>query len=96
MNIEEVNFYIICRPRVVLTSTIIFDFPLDIQELLEEHHDIVGDDFPNELPPIRSINHQLNLILGEIFPSKSAYRMTPKENGEVRKQVQELLDKGLI
>ena len=30
------------------------------------------------------------------MPNKAAYRMSPKDNEEVRKQVQELLDKGLI
>ena len=30
------------------------------------------------------------------MPNKAAYRMTPTENGEIRKQVQQLLDKGLI
>lgn len=30
------------------------------------------------------------------FPNKAAYKMTPQENEEIRKQVQKLLDKGLI
>jgi len=30
------------------------------------------------------------------LPKKLAYRMTPRENEEIKKQVQELLDKGLI
>jgi hypothetical protein len=36
------------------------------------------------------------LIPGASFPNKVAYRLTPKENEEIRIQVQELLDKGLI
>ena len=30
------------------------------------------------------------------LPNKAAYKMTPQENEEIRKQVQELLDKGLV
>ena len=67
-----------------------------LQELLHEYHDIVVDDFPNELPPKRSISHHIDLISGASLPNKVAYQMTPKETGEVRNQVQELLDKGLI
>ena len=30
------------------------------------------------------------------LPNKATYKMTPQENEEIRKQVQELLDKGVI
>jgi hypothetical protein len=36
------------------------------------------------------------LIAGARLPNKEAYRMTPRENEEVKNQVQELLDKGLV
>lgn len=48
------------------------------------------------LPPIRSIRHCMDLIPDASLPNKAPYRMTPKENEEINKQVQELLDKGLI
>ena len=38
----------------------------------------------------------MDFILGMSLPNKDAYNMTPKENEEIRKQVQGLLDKGLI
>jgi len=69
---------------------------VEIQKLLEEYVDIVVDDFPNDLPPIRSISHHMDLIPGASLPNKVAYRMTPAENEEIRKQVQELLHKGLV
>ena len=81
---------------MVLLHTEIVDLPIEVQDLLHEYHDIVVDDLPNKLPPKRSINHHIDLILRTSFPNKAAYRMTPKENEEVRNQVQELLDKGLI
>jgi hypothetical protein len=58
--------------------------------------DIVVDELPNSLTPIRSISHHIDLILGASLPNKAAYRLTPRENEEVRNQVQELLDKGLV
>ena len=36
------------------------------------------------------------MIPGASLPNKAAYRMTPTENEEIRKQVQELVDKGLV
>jgi hypothetical protein len=63
---------------------------------LNEFFDIVVDELPHTLPYIGSINHHIYLIMGEIFPNKEAYRLTPQENEEVKEKVQELLDKGLI
>jgi hypothetical protein len=56
----------------------------------------VVDELPNSLPPIRSISHHIDLIPGESLPNKAAYRLIPRENEEVKNQVHELLDKGLI
>ena len=64
--------------------------------MLENYCDIIVDDFPNELTPVRRTIHHIDFILGENLPNKATYRMTPTENEEIRKQVQELLDKGLI
>ncbi len=54
------------------------------------------DDLPDELPPRRGISHCIDFIPGASLPNKAAYRMSPKDHEEIRKQVQELLDKGLI
>ena len=86
----------ICKPNVVLISTKVTDLPIEIQDILNEYHDIVVDDFPNKLPHMRSISHHIDLIHGPSLPNKVSYRMTPHENEETRKHVQELLDKGLI
>ena len=50
---EEVNFALVCKPKVVFTSTKISDFPIEIQEMLDKYCDIIVDDLPNELPPVR-------------------------------------------
>jgi hypothetical protein len=54
------------------------------------------DELPHSLPPIRSISHHIDLTLGISLPNKESYRLTPRENEEVKSQVQELLDKGLV
>jgi hypothetical protein len=64
------------------------DFPLEIQELLDDFVDIVVDELPHTLPPIRSITHHIDIIPRESFPNKVVYRLTPQENEEVKNQVQ--------
>ena len=58
--------------------------PIEIQNMLSDYNDIIVDDFPDDLPPVRSINHHIDLILGANLLNKASYRMTPTENEEVR------------
>jgi hypothetical protein len=54
------------------------------------------DELPHSFPPMRSVSHHIDLIPGESLPKKAMYRLTPQENEEVKNQVQDLLDKGLV
>jgi hypothetical protein len=87
---------VVRKPKIVLTNTRIDDLPEEIQELLEEFADIVVDELPCSLPPIRSIRHHINLIPGASLPNKATYKLMLQENEEVKRQVQYLMDKGLI
>jgi hypothetical protein len=93
---EDPQFIVVRKPRIVLTSTRVDDLPDEIQELLGEFADIIVDELPHSLPPMRSVSHHIDLIPGASLPNKAAYRLTLQENEEVKKQVQELLDKGLV
>ena len=56
--------------------------------------------FPSEipagLPPMRGIEHQIDLIPGASLPNRAPYRTNPEETKEIQRQVQELLDKGYV
>eukprot|EP00253_Pinus_taeda_P019835 PITA_19835 len=93
---SNMNFVVIRRPKAVILHTHISDLPEEIQKMLQEFGDIVVDDLPDELPPRRGISHCIDFIPGASLPNKEAYRMSPKDHEEIRKQVQELLDKRLI
>jgi hypothetical protein len=93
---EEPQFVVVRKPKIVLTSTRVDDLLEEVQKLLEEFADIVVDKLPRSLPPIRSVSHHIDLIPGASLPNKAAYRLTPRENEEVKRQVQDLLDKGLV
>jgi hypothetical protein len=75
------------KPRVILTNTFVKYLPIEIHELLENFADIVVDELPHSLPPIRSISHHIDLILGASLPNKATYRLRPRENEEVKNQV---------
>jgi hypothetical protein len=54
------------------------------------------DELPRSLPPMRRVSHQIDLIPGASLPNKAAYRLTPQENEEFKRPVQDLQDKGLV
>ena len=72
------------------------ELPKEVQQLLDQYQDIVVNEIPNSFPSLRDISHQIDLILGSTLPNKEAYKMTPTQNAKMGKQVQELMDKGLI
>ena len=59
--------------------------PVEVADLLNEFQDIVSNNVPDGLPPVRKISHHMDLILGASFPNKAAHRMTPAESEELNR-----------
>ncbi|XP_027166443.1 uncharacterized protein LOC113766448 [Coffea eugenioides] len=65
-----------------------------IVSLLQDYEDVFPDEIPNGLPPIRGIEHQIDLVPGAPLPNRLAYKMGPDETKELQRQIEELLTKG--
>ena len=70
--------------------------PIAMQQLLEEYTDLMPKELPPGLPPMRDIQHQIDLILGSNLPNRPVYRLSPKEAEELQRQVEKLLERGYI
>nr|GFC67083.1 uncharacterized protein [Tanacetum cinerariifolium] len=73
-----------------------FHVPSQVISVLEEFADVVPQELPSDLPPMRDIQHCIDFVSGSAIPHKAAYRMSPQEHEELKRQVQELLEKGAI
>ena len=82
---EDPQFFVVRKPRIVLTSIRVDDLPEEIQQLLGEFADIIVDALPRLLPLVWSASHHIDLIPGASLPNKAAYRLTPQENEEVKR-----------
>ncbi|XP_024016342.1 uncharacterized protein LOC112089818 [Eutrema salsugineum] len=72
------------------------ELPSRISWVLQDYADVFPEDNPGGLPPIRGIEHQIDLVPGASLPNRPAYRTNSTETKELQCQVDELMAKGYI
>jgi hypothetical protein len=87
---------LVCRLFLFLLEDITTPLPHIIINLLQEFKDIFPTEIPLGLPPLRGIEHQIDLISGATLPNYAAYRTNLEETKKIQRQVQTLLDYGYI
>src|SRR4051812_44800966 len=62
-----------------------------VRTMLGEFKDAFPEDLPVGLPPIRGIEHHIDLIPTAMLPNRAAYRYSPMEDKELQHQAEELI-----
>jgi hypothetical protein len=93
----DVSFHaLVCRQVLFSLEDITTPLPHVITNLLQEFKDVFPAEIPPGLPPLRGIEHQIDLTPGALLPNQAAYRSNPEGTKEIHRQVQELLDNGYV
>ena len=85
-----------CKDALFSIDDIASTLPAPVTNLLQDFRDVFPSEIPPGLPPIRGIEHQIDLIPGASLPNRVAYRANPEETKEIQRQVQDLLDRGYV
>jgi hypothetical protein len=92
----SVAYALVCKDALISLLDMQHSLPLAVANVLQEYSDVFPSEIPVGLPPIRGIEHQIDLIPGASLPNRAPYRTNPEETKEIQRQVQELLDKGYV
>ena len=65
--------------------------PPIMNPILEKFKEVVLEEIPRGLPPMRLIHRHIDVVPEAILPNKAAYRITLKEHEELQRQVDELV-----
>ncbi|XP_074283286.1 uncharacterized protein LOC141607839 [Silene latifolia] len=67
------------------------DVPTEVQPLILMYKEFCPNELPNGLPPLRGIEHNINLVPGYVLPNRLAYRYDPTATKELHHQIEELM-----
>ena len=73
----------------------VLEFPVEMQPLVKEFADVFAAP-PSGLPPARNVGHTIPLEPGAVPPFRPLYRLSPLEQAEAKRQIEEYLAKGWI
>ena len=103
MREKEVKRVLLARKPIYLLmshdyylSSIASSFPLGVEELLKKFGDVFPKDPPHGLPPLRGIEHQIDLMPRVSIPNSSSYRSNLEGRKESQRQVESLMEKGWV
>ncbi|WVZ52679.1 hypothetical protein U9M48_003716 [Paspalum notatum var. saurae] len=90
------GYALLCKRVLFSLDDMPPSLPPAVANLLQEFKDVFPAEIPPGLPPLRGIEHQIDLIPDATLPNRAAHRTNLEEAKEIQRQVQELLDHGYV
>ncbi|XP_074318036.1 uncharacterized protein LOC141654818 [Silene latifolia] len=72
------------------------EIPAEVRPLIQRYKEVFPRELPSGLPPLRGIEHHIDLVPGSVLPNRPAYRSDPTATKELQNQIEELMSKGFV
>ena len=72
------SMYILYNKEIAALDSDI-ELPSRDKSILQEFQDVFPKEIPQGLPPLRGIEHQIDLVLGAVLPNRPTCRSNPQE-----------------
>jgi hypothetical protein len=79
-----VPLVLMCKGKILISNNMI-PLSIGVPNILQEFSNVFLDEVPAGLPPLRGIEHQINLIPGASLPNRAPYCTNPDETKEILK-----------
>jgi len=90
-----INHLLYCKSNILIAyNSNEYVVTVSVEFLLQEYKNVFSKEISNGLPPLRGIEHHIDLIPRASLPNRPAYRSNPYETQEIQRQVHELMSKG--
>jgi hypothetical protein len=86
--------FLVYKEAYFNTNNLDFAIPSVVVSLLQEFDNVFSKDISSGLPPLRGIEHQIDLVPGASIPNRPAYRSNPEEMKEIQRHV-DIIQAGL-
>ncbi|KAI5672383.1 hypothetical protein M9H77_12747 [Catharanthus roseus] len=93
---EEMVLFLYCKGTFLSANDNLSSLSNAIVKIIEEYKDVFPDEVPGGLLSLRGIERQINLAPGVALLNRPAYKSSPEETKEIRRQVEDLLSKGYV
>ena len=77
-NPSTLHYVLICKGEVSMTNDFT-NLPPSLLSLLKDFEDVFPQEVPPGLPPLRGIEHRIDLVPGAPLPNRAPYRTRSEE-----------------
>jgi hypothetical protein len=93
---DKLMILLVYKKAYFYTTNFDYAIPSVVVSLLLEFDDVFPENTPSGLPPLRSIEHQIDPVPRPSVPNHPAYRNNPEKTKELQMLIDELMMKGYI
>ena len=80
----SVAYALVCKGALISVHDMQHSLPPVVANILQGYFDVFSSEIPAGLPPIRGIEHQIDLIPGASLPNRAPYRTNQEETKEIQ------------